>query len=128
MRLVSRPYLFTASGSPSNVAAARAAMGEMMNGADLSRELMARAHQLHAGLSGAGFMPASPPGPIIAIPRPDELTAVREWNRLLEAGIYVNLAVPPATPHAKSLLRLSVSAAHSEDEINKIISAFRELT
>lgn len=128
MRLVSRPYLFTASGSPSNVAAARAAMGEMMYGPDLSRELMERAHQLHAGLAETGFTPASPPGPIIALPRPDELTAVREWNQLLEAGIYVNLAVPPATPHAKSLLRLSVSAAHSPDEINAIISAFRKLS
>lgn len=128
MRLVSRPYLFTASGSPSNVAAARAAMGEMMNGPDLGRELMVRAHQLHAGLSGAGFVPVSPPGPILAVPRPDELTAVREWNQLLEAGVYVNLAVPPATPHAKSLLRLSVSAAHSEGEIDTIIAAFRSLT
>ena len=128
MRLVSRPYLFTASGSPANVAAARAAMGEMINGPDLGRELMARAHQLHAGLSGAGFVPASPPGPILAVPRPDELTAVREWNQLLEAGVYVNLAVPPATPHAKSLLRLSVSAAHSEGEIDTIIAAFRSLT
>lgn len=128
MRLVSRPYLFTASGSPSNVAAARAAMGEMMNGPDLGHQLMARANQMHAGLVGAGFEPASPPGPIIAVPRPDELTAVREWNQLLEAGVYVNLAVPPATPHAKSLLRLSVSAAHSEDEINQIITAFRTLT
>ena len=128
MRLVSRPYLFTESGSPANVAAARAAMGEMINGPDLGRELMARAHQLHAGLSGAGFVPASPPGPILAVPRPDELTAVREWNQLLEAGVYVNLAVPPATPHAKSLLRLSVSAAHSEGEIDTIIAAFRSLT
>jgi 8-amino-7-oxononanoate synthase len=128
MRLVSRPYLFTASGSPSNVAAARAAMGEMMHGPDLGRELMARANQLHAGLSAAGFVPASPPGPILAVPRPDELTAVREWNQLLEAGVYVNLAVPPATPHAKSLLRLSVSAAHTEAEIDTIIAAFRSLT
>lgn len=128
MRLVSRPYLFTASGSPSNVAAARAAMNEMMNGPDLSSQLMERAHQLHAGLVDAGFQPASPPGPIIAIPRPDELTAVKEWNQLLEAGIYVNLAVPPATPHAKSLLRLSVSAAHSEQEIAFILTAFRALT
>lgn len=127
-RLVSRPYLFTASGSPSNMAAARAALAQISDGADLGKQLWARAHQLHAGLIEAGFEPASPPGPIIALPRADELTAVREWNQLLEAGIYVNLAVPPATPHAKSLLRLSVSAAHSEDEINQILAAFRKLS
>jgi 8-amino-7-oxononanoate synthase len=127
MRLVSRPYLFTASGSPSNVAAARASLAEMSNGPDLGARLMQRAHQLHAGLTAAGFSPASAPGPIVAIPRKDELTAVREWNQLLESGIYVNLAVPPATPHAESLLRLSVSAAHSEAEINQIIAAFAKL-
>ena len=127
MRLVSRPYLFTASGSPSNIAAARAALQEMANGEDLGRRLMQRALHLHQGLSAAGFSPASPPGPIIAIPRPDELTAVREWNQLLDEGIYVNLAVPPATPHAQSLLRLSVSAAHSQEDIQSIISAFGRL-
>jgi 8-amino-7-oxononanoate synthase len=127
-RLVSRPYLFTASGSPANVATARAALAVMA--ADDSRRtaLWDRARQLHAGLTAAGYVPASPPGPIIAVERPDELTAVREWNALLNAGIYVNIAVPPATPQAKSLLRLSVSAAHGVDEINRIIAAFQGLS
>ncbi|MDZ4135560.1 MAG: aminotransferase class I/II-fold pyridoxal phosphate-dependent enzyme, partial [Paracoccaceae bacterium] len=127
IRLVSRPYLFTASGSPANVAAARAALSVISSDAELGKTLWSRAQRLHAGLTAAGFIPASPPGPIIAIERPDELTAVREWNTLLNAGIYVNLAVPPATPQAKSLLRLSVSAAHSEAEIDQIIAAFRNL-
>jgi 8-amino-7-oxononanoate synthase len=45
----------------------------------------------------------------------------------MDAGIYVNLAVPPATPQAKSLLRLSVSAAHTEADIDRILAAFRSL-
>lgn len=126
-RFASRAYLFTASGSPSNMAAARAALKQIETGVDLGKILWTRAHQLHSGLIAAGFTPASGPGPIIAVPRPDEMTAVREWNQLMEAGIYVNLAVPPATPQAKSLLRLSVSAAHSENEINQILAAFRKL-
>ncbi|PWE34027.1 8-amino-7-oxononanoate synthase [Maritimibacter sp. 55A14] len=128
VRLVSRPYLFTASGSPANVAAAHAALSVMAEDTSRMESLWARAHQLHAGLVDAGFEPASPTGPIIAVPRPDELTAVREWNALLRAGIYVNIAVPPATPQARSLLRLSVSAAHSEAEIDQIIGAFRQLS
>lgn len=127
IRLVSRPYLFTASGSPANVAAARAALGVMARDDGARRALWDRARQLHAGLVAAGFSPASPPGPIVAVPRPDEATAVAEWNRLMDAGIYVNLAVPPATPQAKSLLRLSVSAAHSAQEIDEILAAFRGL-
>jgi 8-amino-7-oxononanoate synthase len=127
IRLMSRPYLFTASGSPSNVAAAQAALGQIRSHPELRDDLWARANQLHAGLVKAGFEPASAPGPVIALPRPDQETAVRQWNQLLEAGIYVNLAVPPATPHAMSLLRLSVSAAHTADEIDTIIDAFARL-
>lgn len=128
IRLMSRPYLFTASGSPSNVAAAHAALGQMRSDPALRQSLWARANQLHEGLARAGFEPAAAPGPIIALPRPDQETAVRQWNELLQAGIYVNLAIPPATPHAMSLLRLSLSAAHTSEDIEAIIEAFSKLS
>jgi 8-amino-7-oxononanoate synthase len=127
IRLMSRPYLFTASGSPSNIAAARAALAQIRSDPGLRETLGARARQLHEGLRRAGFEPASAPGPVIALPRPDQDTAVRQWNALLRDGIYVNLAIPPATPHAMSLLRLSVSAAHSPEDIDAIIAAFSRL-
>lgn len=128
IRLVSRPYLFTASGSPANIAAARAALTQIQGRPGLRDDLWARARQLHDGLTAAGFEPVSKAGPVVAVRRPDEVTAVREWNALLEAGIYVNLAVPPATPQAMSLLRLSVSAAHSAEEIEAIVNAFGGLS
>ena len=46
------------------------------------------------------------------------------WNALLEAGVYVNIALPPGTPNKLCLLRCSVSAAHSFDDIDKIIALF----
>lgn len=127
IRLMSRPYLFTASGSPSNVAVAHTALNEIRTREELRTNLWARANQLHAGLKDQGFEPASAPGPVIALPRPDQETAIAQWNELLRDGIYVNLAIPPATPQAMSLLRLSVSAAHSEADISQIIEAFARL-
>ena len=50
-----------------------------------------------------------------------------EWNWLLENGLYVNLAVPPGTPMSTSLLRISLSAAHTEADVATIIGKFREL-
>jgi 8-amino-7-oxononanoate synthase len=55
---------------------------------------------------------------------PDEATAVAFWNRLLDNGIYVNLAVPPGTPKGVCLMRCSVSSAHSPEQIDKAIDAF----
>jgi 8-amino-7-oxononanoate synthase len=127
IRLVSRPYLFTASGSPANIATARAALKVMTNDTALKKSLWDRVHQLYAGLIDAGFTPESPAGPVMAISRPDEQVAVAEWNQLMDEGVYVNLALPPATPQAKSLLRLSLSAAHTEADIDQIIAAFRNL-
>jgi 8-amino-7-oxononanoate synthase len=49
------------------------------------------------------------------------------WKKLLDHGVYVNLVLPPAAPDGTSLLRCSVSAAHSTDQINTIIKAFSAL-
>ncbi len=127
IRLVSRPYLFTASGSPANVATARAALSLIASDSTLVKSLWDRIHQLHSGLIAAGFTPESPAGPIMAISRPDEHVAMAEWNKLMDEGVYVNLAIPPATPQAKSLLRLSLSAAHTEADIDHILAAFQSL-
>jgi 8-amino-7-oxononanoate synthase len=50
-----------------------------------------------------------------------------EWNWLIENGVYVNLAVPPGTPQSSSLLRISLSAAHTEADINILLRAFSDL-
>ena len=64
------------------------------------------------------------PGPIIAVRLDDEARAFAFWKRLIEQGVYTNLAIPPGTPNGISMLRCSVSAAHSEAQIEKIIAAF----
>ena len=65
-------------------------------------------------------------GPIIAAMIPTRELALAMWQGLLEQGIYVNLMIPPATPNSECLLRCSVSAAHTSDQINTIIRAFSD--
>ncbi|MEL7480759.1 MAG: aminotransferase class I/II-fold pyridoxal phosphate-dependent enzyme, partial [Pseudomonadota bacterium] len=124
----SRPYRFTASPSPSSIYSAQAALDRIIeeDGA-LHQNLWARARQLHSGLAEMGFELAADASPVIAVIRPDEETAVREWNTLLDRGVYVNFSGPPATPAGISLLRISLSAAHTEDEIDEVLSVFRSL-
>ena len=128
VRLSSRAYMFTASGAPANIAAARSALRELQAMPQLRDSLWAMSNRLHGGLSEMGYDLCAPASPVIAVRRPDEATAVMEWNRLFEQGVYVNLAVPPATPGGTSLLRLSVSAAHTEEEIDQVLAAFSTLS
>jgi len=123
-RKVMRPYMFTASATPANICAARVAVEKVKTGAYLRENLKARAQQLHAGLKAFDFDLCADPSPVIAVRRPNEAVAAMEWNWLMENGVYVNLAVPPGTPQSSSLLRISLSAAHTEADVNVIIDAF----
>ncbi len=126
-RKAMRAYMFTASPTPSNIAAARAALDKIASMPNLRTALAERAAQLHSGLKALGFDLCAGAGPIIAIRRPNEVLAATEWNWLLENGLYVNLAVPPGTPQSSSLLRISLSASHTKEDIERIISIFTKM-
>ena len=124
LRLASRPYMFTASPSPSNVASVMEAL-RLISSTDEHRvRLWQNARVLHRELSALGLAICAAPGPIIAVRLADEAQAFAFWKQLLDHGVYTNLAIPPGTPNGISMLRCSVSAAHSDAQIKDIIAAF----
>lgn len=127
LRLASRAYMFTASIPPATVAGVSAALEAMIRRPELRADLWRNATRLHAGLVRAGFTVGPDIGPIVSVVLPDPGTAMRVWNRLLEAGLYTNLALPPATPGGRSLLRTSVSAIHHPAQIDRLVEALAEI-
>jgi 8-amino-7-oxononanoate synthase len=128
MRLASRPYIFTASPSPASVASTRKALEVVLDGEELRAALWRNIHAVYDGLLALDYdLGTTEPGPVAALVLPDRYTALDYWNRLLDAGVYTNLMIPPATPNGLHLLRLSLSAAHSPAEIDHILSALRDL-
>ena len=63
-------------------------------------------------------------GPIAAIIIDDKQTAIAYWQNMMKEGVYVNLAVPPATPNGLNLMRCSLSAAHSFEQIDYMLEKF----
>ena len=116
--------MYTASPSPSNVVSAMTALRQIRERPDLRQSLWNNARALHEGLIQLGFKPLAEPSPIAAIGLADDAMAVAMWNRLLDNGVYVNLALPPGTPNGVPLLRCSVSAAHRPDQIARVCDAF----
>ena len=128
IRLASRPYIFTASPSPSVMASTRAALARIIDGSDLRARLWDNIERLYGALTGFGYrLGSDKPGPVAAVILPDRDAALAHWRGLLEAGVYANLMVPPATPKGLNLLRISLSAAHSPEQIDTIIGAFDRL-
>jgi len=107
MRLVCRPYVFTASLPPSVVATAATSIRKLMHAGEKRAHLWKNSRRLHQGLRDLGFDLATPDAQsaIIAILLPDQETTVRMWQALLEQGLYVNMARPPATPAGDTFRR-----------------------
>jgi 8-amino-7-oxononanoate synthase len=119
--------MFTASLSPSNVASVRMALQRLRSDPGLQETLWRNAHALYDRLSALGLSLAAPTSPIIAVKIATQDQAVMYWNKLLESGVYVNLAIPPGTPNSTSLLRCSASAAHTPEQIDRIAEAFAKV-
>ena len=127
MRYAVRSYIFTASPAPSVIASTRVALRILREGAELRERLWRNVHHLYDGLAGAGFRLGPQPSPVVAVEVGSQEQALVWWHDLLAQGVYVNLVLPPATPSGTCLLRCSLSAAHSPEQVAAILAAFLAL-
>jgi 7-keto-8-aminopelargonate synthetase-like enzyme len=127
MRLVCRPYVFTASLPPSVVHTSAVSIRKLMHSGNKRAHLWENSKVLHKGLRDAGFTlgTKTPESAIIAVIMPDLERGALMWEALLHEGLYVNLARPPATPANMTLLRCSLCAEHTAEQVQTIIGMFK---
>ncbi|MFZ5705603.1 MAG: serine palmitoyltransferase [Pseudomonadota bacterium] len=127
LRLVCRPYVFTASLPPSVVATAATSIRKLMHAGEKRAHLWKNSRRLHQGLRDMGYKlgTETAQSAIIAVILTDMAQAVALWQGLLEAGLYVNTARPPATPAGTFLLRCSLCAEHSDEQVDQILATFQ---
>lgn len=124
IRLTCRPYIFTASLPPSVVASATKAL-EIIATTNLRTKILDNSMKLNRGLTDAGFnMGTNGESPIAAIIVDDQQLSIAFWGEMIKEGVYVNLALPPATPNGYNLMRCSLSAAHSFEQIDFMLEKF----
>jgi 7-keto-8-aminopelargonate synthetase-like enzyme len=126
LRLVCRPYVFTAALPPSVMASSAASIRKLMHGGNKRAHLWENSRTLHKGLRDLGFKLGTdePQSAIIAVIMPDLEKGAMMWEALLKEGLYVNLARPPATPAGMTLLRCSLCAEHSAEQVQTILGMF----
>lgn len=126
LRLVCRPYVFTASLPPSVVATAATSIRKLKHAHNKRQHLWENSRKLHSGLKAKGFKIATETAEsaIIAVLMPGQEACARMWSALIELGVYVNMARPPATPAGMFLLRCSLCAEHRAEQVDIIIDRF----
>jgi 8-amino-7-oxononanoate synthase len=118
LHFAARPYVFTASPSPATVAGVKAALKVLRADRAAPQRLWQNVRRMRAGLTRLGYSIGPVESPIVPILiGPEELT-VGMWQALLEAGLYVNIVLPPGCPKGQCLLRTSYSSAHTPAQID----------
>jgi 8-amino-7-oxononanoate synthase len=121
LHFLARAYVFTASGSPANVASVRAAARVVREHPELRDQLWRNIALLRDGLRDRGYVIGDTASPIVPILTGDEERTIALWQRLLREGLYVNLIVPPGCPRDACVLRASCSAAHTPEQVARAL-------
>ena len=121
LHFLARAYVFTASGSPSNVASVSAAIKVVRAHPELRDQLWANVRRFRQGLRELGYVIGETESPIVPILTGDQERTIALWQRLLNEGLYVNLIVPPGCPVDECVLRVSCSAAHSPEHLTRAL-------
>jgi 8-amino-7-oxononanoate synthase len=124
LHFLARAYVFTASGSASNIAGVRAAVRIVRQHPELRTQLWDNIRRLRRGLRDLGYVIGDTESPIVPIVTGDEARTIALWQRLLSAGLYVNVIVPPGCPVDQCVLRASCSAAHTAEHIARALEIF----
>ena len=126
IRHSSRPFIFSASMTPANCAAALAALRHLIKHPELVTRLSELSEYARNGYIARGLSIRPSTTPIIPIYTYDYLETLKKAKAIYDGGVYVNPVLPPATPPNECLLRTSYMASHNEallDEAMDIIKS-----
>ena len=127
IRHSSPAHIFSASMPPANVATVLKALEILQEETWRLDRLEEISDYMRNGLRDLGFNVWTSQTPIIPVVVGDMMSCFQFWKDLFEAGVYVNAVIPPAVPPGQSLVRTSYSATHTNEQLDKILDAFRKV-
>lgn len=122
LHMLARPYLFTASGSPANVAGVLEALAIATSEREHAARLWRAVARLRSGLLDLGYRIGPVASPIVAVTVGDLRRTRDLWRALLDEGLYANVVLPPACPPDACLLRMSCSSAHEDAHVDAALA------
>ena len=119
-----RPFLFSTSHPPAVAAACREAIRVLEEEPELIERLWANTRRFKAELIRLGFDTGVSETPITPVMMGDAATAGRFSDRLLEEGVFVQPVVYPTVAIDKARLRTIVTAAHTDEMLDRVLASF----
>jgi len=120
-----RSLIFSASMPPANVATVMACLDIVEADPDYPKRVHRNAAKVRDALRSMGFDCGESVTPVVPVMIGSDMNTVFAWRACFDAGIYVNPVLPPGVPPNKSLLRTSYMATHTDEQLDRVIEAFR---
>ena len=120
-----RTMIFSASMAPPNVASVLAVLDIIEQEPERVDKLWENAEFMRESLRDLGLDIGESNTPIIPVITDDDYRTVLAWRALMEEGVYSNVVVTPAAP--KSMLRVSVMATHTREQLEQALAAFEKV-
>ena len=118
--------IFSASPTPSSVAAALAALDILEAEPERVDRLIRNASKMRTGLKAEGFKVLEGRTAIVPVIVGEDLLAFKMWRMLYDAGVFVNVFISPGVPPGRQMMRTSYMATHEDEHLDKILEIFRD--
>jgi len=116
--------IFSASPTPSSVAAALAALDILEKEPERVTNLINNANYMRTGLKAAGFTIIEGRTGIVPVIVGDDEIAFKMWRMLYDSGVFVNVFISPGVPQGRQMMRTSYMATHKKEQLDQIIEIF----
>lgn len=123
----SSALIFSASPTPSSVAAALAALDILEKEPERVQNLIDNADYMRTGLKGAGFTIIEGRTGIVPVIVGNDDIAFQMWKMLYDAGVFVNVFISPGVPQGRQMMRTSYMATHKKEHLDELISIFTDV-
>ncbi|MGB9891439.1 MULTISPECIES: aminotransferase class I/II-fold pyridoxal phosphate-dependent enzyme [Thermodesulfovibrio] len=122
-----RSFIFSASPPPASVAAVSAAIDIIESEPERREQLWKNTNKMLKGFKELGFDIGVAETPIIPVIVGEDELAFKFVMMLQEEGVFANVAVSPAVPPGKALIRTSYMATHTDEHLDRVLEAFKKV-
>ncbi|MEO8189506.1 MAG: pyridoxal phosphate-dependent aminotransferase family protein [Acidobacteriota bacterium] len=122
-----RTLIFSAAPPPASVAAALATVDIMEQEPERREQLWKNTRFFAEGLRSLGLDTGESETPVVPVVVGEDFTALQMVHRLHEEGIFVNCVLSPATPPGRALIRTSLMATHTQDQLVQALDAIEKV-
>lgn len=127
LRVLARPFIFTASNTPGSLAGALAALRLLRQRPEMVGEVNRLGNLFRTLLIERGVTPLEGASPVVGVEIGSDFETVQAWKMMKNRGVFTNAVVTPATPPGQGLLRMSVMRTHSPEQIERAANVCSEV-